>query len=161
MKRRNLKILINKSGRGTEDYRITIPNSWIKSMNLSREDRNVVMSFDNNKIIIEKGEIDMYKVIKYYDVYRKDLFEKYGSKDYRYYGDYTITTEENLGDFTTEKEAKEFAKNEYEKQSQKFSVSGNDIYLVRYDVLNLEDEDDAQNICSFGLTLEEYKKELD
>lgn len=158
MKRRNLKLLINKSGRGTEDYRITLPTKWIKEMQLSSEDRKVIVSFEDNKIIIEKGEIKMFEVIKFFDVYRKDLLNKYGSDNYGFYGDYNVTTEEVLAKFATEKEAKEFAKKQYDENTEKYSVSGNNIYLVRYDILKLEDEDCPETVETFGLSLEEYEK---
>lgn len=161
MKRRNLKLIINKDGHGTINYKISLPKSWIDKMNLKDNDRNVVVSFDNNKIIIEKGECKMFKVIEFYDVYRKDLLDKYGAKEYYYHQrNCDTTTETILENFKNEKEAISYAKERYSKISQdgKYSISGNDIYLLRIDVLDCEDDDFIENISSFGLSLEDFEK---
>lgn len=158
MKRRNANMIFNKNGNGFDTTKITIPVVWAKELGFTKDDKTAILKFDSNKIIIEKGEIKMFKVIKFYDVYRKDLLNKYGSKNYYFYGDFTTTTEEVLAEFLSEKEAKEFAKKEYEENTVKYSVSGNDIYLIRYDVLKIEDEDNPENIESFGLSLEDYEE---
>lgn len=57
---RNYKIAIGKpggtAGRGAKNYRISLPTSWMKEMGITEEDRNVKISFDGNKITIEKIE---------------------------------------------------------------------------------------------------------
>lgn len=53
MEKRNLKLIANKDGHGTINYKIALPKIWIDKMNLNEEKRNVVVSFDKNKIIIE------------------------------------------------------------------------------------------------------------
>lgn len=55
---RKTKVLFTKSG-GTAKgkavtNRLTIPTKWIKNMNITEEDREVEMKFDNSKITIEK-----------------------------------------------------------------------------------------------------------
>lgn len=98
-----------------------------------------------------------YEVIEFYDVYRKDLLDKYGAEEYYYHqADCNTTTETILENFKTEKEAIIYAKERYEKMSQneKCSISGNDIYLLRIDVLDCEDND----ISSFGLSLADFEK---
>lgn len=56
---RQLKVSFNKSGgtagKGGITNRITIPTMWIKEMDISLEDREITATFENNKIIIEKG----------------------------------------------------------------------------------------------------------
>lgn len=161
MKKRNLRLILNKDGHDTINYKISLPKSWIDKMNLKENDRDVVVSFDNNKIIIEKGECKMFKVIEFYDVYRKDLLDKYGAEEYYYHqANCNTTTETILENFKTEKEAIIYAKERYEKMSQneKYSIFGNDIYLLRIDVLDCEDDDSIEDISSFGLSLTDFEK---
>lgn len=56
MEKRNLKLIVNKDGHGTTNYKIALPKVWIDKMDLSQENRNVIVSFDENKIIIEKAD---------------------------------------------------------------------------------------------------------
>lgn len=56
MEKRNLKLIINKDGHGTINYKLSLPKTWINKMNLSEKNRNVIVSFDENKIIIEKAD---------------------------------------------------------------------------------------------------------
>lgn len=57
---RNYKIAIGKSGgtasKGAKNYRLSLPTNWMKEMGITEEDRNVKISFDGNKITIEKIE---------------------------------------------------------------------------------------------------------
>ena len=52
------KVIFNKSGgtssQGGYTTRVTIPISWIKQMGISPDDREITISFDGEKIIIEK-----------------------------------------------------------------------------------------------------------
>ena len=58
MEERNLKILMNKSGgnasKGSYSYKMSIPSSWAKQMGVTPEERTMKVSFDGEKIIIEK-----------------------------------------------------------------------------------------------------------
>lgn len=58
MEQRNLRLIINKDGHGTTNYKISLPKKWIDKMNLNENERNIVNSFDqeNNKIEIKKAE---------------------------------------------------------------------------------------------------------
>lgn len=58
MESRIAKVSFNKSG-GTAKgkaitNRITIPTKWIKEMDITEDDRNVELKFEDGKIIIEK-----------------------------------------------------------------------------------------------------------
>lgn len=55
MEKRNLKLIVNKDGHCTTNYKISLPKIWINKMNLNEKNRNVIVSFDENKIIIEKA----------------------------------------------------------------------------------------------------------
>lgn len=159
MKKRNANIMFNQNGNGSDTTRITLPVTWIKEMGFTSKDRIANISFENDKIIIEKGEIKMFKVICFNDVYNKEMLKKYGSNNYRYYADSNATTNFNEQDFATKKEAMAFAEKSYKEDNEKYSISGNNIYLTRYDVLDYsKDEDSPENIWSFGLTLEEFDK---
>ena len=58
MEERNLKIVMNKAGgnasKGSYGYKISIPPSWAKQMGVTLEERTMKVSFDGEKIIIEK-----------------------------------------------------------------------------------------------------------
>lgn len=58
MEKRILKIMMNKAGgtAGKNSYncRVSLPNSWINEMGITKEDREVNVTFENGKIIIEK-----------------------------------------------------------------------------------------------------------
>lgn len=58
MEVRDAKVIFNKSGgtssQGGYTTRVTIPISWIKQMGISPDDREITISFDGEKIIIEK-----------------------------------------------------------------------------------------------------------
>lgn len=63
MESRIAKVSFNKSG-GTAKgkaitNRITIPTKWIKEMDITEEDRNVELKFEDGKIIIEKVVMEM------------------------------------------------------------------------------------------------------
>ena len=60
MEERTAKILFNKSGgtagKGGVTNRITLPTLWIKKMGITENNREVKLSFVDDKIIIEKGK---------------------------------------------------------------------------------------------------------
>lgn len=51
---RQLKVSFNRSGSGSISSSVRLPISWLKEMNISKEDREVEVIFDNEKIIIKK-----------------------------------------------------------------------------------------------------------
>lgn len=55
---RNCKITIGKPGgtasKGAKNYRLSLPTNWIKEMGITEEDRNVKITFDGERIAIEK-----------------------------------------------------------------------------------------------------------
>ncbi len=55
---RTLKVLFSKSGSGSTTTKITLPISWIKEMGINEENRDVEVSFDNGKIVIQKKDLD-------------------------------------------------------------------------------------------------------
>ncbi len=54
MEQRQLKINKNKGGSGSISFRISLPTSWIKAMELDN-DNQAIVTFDGEKIIIEKA----------------------------------------------------------------------------------------------------------
>lgn len=54
MKSRILNVIFNKSGSGSTSTRVTIPITWLKEMNITKDDRQVKVTFDGEKIIIQK-----------------------------------------------------------------------------------------------------------
>jgi bifunctional DNA-binding transcriptional regulator/antitoxin component of YhaV-PrlF toxin-antitoxin module len=63
METRKLNISFNRSGgtasKGGITTRITLPKKWIDKMNLKKDDREVLVSFDGERIIIEKMDLDV------------------------------------------------------------------------------------------------------
>jgi hypothetical protein len=60
MEQRNLKVSCCKAGgnasKNALSYKLTLPVAWIKEMGIDLESREVIATFDGNKIIIEKGK---------------------------------------------------------------------------------------------------------
>ena len=54
MEERKLKINKNKGGSGSISFRISLPTSWIKAMELDVNPQAIV-TFDGEKIVIEKA----------------------------------------------------------------------------------------------------------
>lgn len=50
------KITFNKSGSGSNSARLTIPSVFIELMNIDKNNRNVEITFKDNKLIIEKRD---------------------------------------------------------------------------------------------------------
>ena len=51
---RQLKISFNKSGSGSISSSVRLPISWLKEMDISKEDREVEVIFNDREIIIKK-----------------------------------------------------------------------------------------------------------
>lgn len=52
--KRVLKITFTKAGNGGRTTRLTLPVKWIDELNVSMDDREVLVELKNNKIIIQK-----------------------------------------------------------------------------------------------------------
>ena len=52
---RNLNIIFSKGGSGSFYTKINLPVKWINEMNITQENKSVKVSFDGEKIIIEKS----------------------------------------------------------------------------------------------------------
>lgn len=56
-----------KSGNGYYSVRITLPNEWVSDMGINKDNKNVKLTYDGKKIIIEKYggfKNDMFKMWK-------------------------------------------------------------------------------------------------
>lgn len=53
---KELKIMFNNNGKGNYTNKISLPKTWIAQMGVTPEQREVIVKFENNKIIIEKNE---------------------------------------------------------------------------------------------------------
>ena len=56
---RKANILFNKNGQGCLTTRITLPVPWIKNLGFTENDRQAIIEFKNNEIIIKKETINM------------------------------------------------------------------------------------------------------
>ena len=59
MEFRKANIMFNKNGNGFSTTRISLPVTWVKKLNLSEENRQVLISLEKNKILIRKVEKEM------------------------------------------------------------------------------------------------------
>ena len=57
MEQRTLKVIAGKSGSGSVSFRISLPTSWIKAMELDINPQTIV-TFDGEKIVIKKEKED-------------------------------------------------------------------------------------------------------
>lgn len=59
---RNMRAIICKvggnAGKNAVNYRVSIPSTWAAALNISKEDRELVMTFDGKKIVIEKQKAE-------------------------------------------------------------------------------------------------------
>lgn len=53
---REARLIVNKSGSGSTTFRATLPQTWIRKMGLGEKSRDLLLSFDGEKIIIENNE---------------------------------------------------------------------------------------------------------
>lgn len=54
IEQRNVKLIVGNNGSGFAQYKISLPNKWIHSLGLNKDNKDVVMSFDGEKIVIER-----------------------------------------------------------------------------------------------------------
>lgn len=58
MQEKTAKVIFNKSGgtagSGGITNRVTIPTTWVREMGITEEDREVILKFDGETIIIRK-----------------------------------------------------------------------------------------------------------
>ena len=55
MEQRNLKINKTRGGSGSVSFRISLPTSWIKAMELDDDNPQAIVTFDGEKIVIAKA----------------------------------------------------------------------------------------------------------
>lgn len=57
---RELKVMFNKSGgtasKNSYSPKISIPKSWLDDMGITFDEREIIASYENNKITIKKKE---------------------------------------------------------------------------------------------------------
>lgn len=55
---RNVKILINSAGgnasKNAKTYRVSLPAKWMHELGINQENRNVVLTFDGQQIVMER-----------------------------------------------------------------------------------------------------------
>ncbi len=54
MEERKLKVSLGKSGNGYTNPKIGLPKKWIDDMGITQENRDVVVTYKDGKITIEK-----------------------------------------------------------------------------------------------------------
>ncbi|HBE9110450.1 TPA: AbrB/MazE/SpoVT family DNA-binding domain-containing protein [Clostridioides difficile] len=56
MEQRELNISFHKSGNGYTTTRLSLPINWVKKLGISQDERKVIVTLEDGKIIIEKAE---------------------------------------------------------------------------------------------------------
>lgn len=55
---RNMRAIVGlvggNAGKDTVSFKTSIPSSWARAMGISKEDRDILMTFDGEKIVISK-----------------------------------------------------------------------------------------------------------
>ena len=64
MEYRELKLIKNKDGHGTINYKICLPTKWIKNLNLEKEEKVIVYTKNNSIIIKNKEDFEMEEMLK-------------------------------------------------------------------------------------------------
>ena len=69
MEQRNSKLIIGMAG-GTasasaKTYKISLPSSWVERLAVTEEDRELTLSFDGERIIIEKKKVFLPCILLY------------------------------------------------------------------------------------------------
>lgn len=49
MEKRNLKVIFGKDGRGATNTKITLPVTWLKQMNITKDERDVVVEYNEKE----------------------------------------------------------------------------------------------------------------
>ena len=62
MEYRELKLIKNKDGHGTINYKICLPTKWVK--NLKLQDKVIVYTKNNSIIIKNKEDFEMEEILK-------------------------------------------------------------------------------------------------
>ena len=52
MEERKLNIIFNKSGSGSINTKVSLPVTWIKQMGITKDNREVIAEFDEEKSIL-------------------------------------------------------------------------------------------------------------
>ena len=52
--KRELNVSYHKGGSGSTTPKVSLPTTWIRDMGFTKEDRIAIVSFDGEKITIEK-----------------------------------------------------------------------------------------------------------
>lgn len=123
MEIRKAKMIVNKSGSGSYTFRATLPANWIREMDLDEENRDLILSFDGNKITIQniKGDVEMLKYNELMNSLEEITGGDVGRLDKKYSKE---EFEESLNvDITKEWEkCTNWKSNEYETQDFTFNI---------------------------------------
>lgn len=82
------------TGKSSNNYKISIPNQWIKELGISRENKEVILSFDGEKIVISKKE-------RFDDFLKRKKVLKHSLKIFEFSESNVVTTK-ICADFTDE-----------------------------------------------------------
>ena len=79
--RREAKMIVNKSGSGSNTFRATLPSKWIREMGLNEDNRDLILEFNEGIITIMSKEKQLELLV---DEFKSINFELKGSKESGY-----------------------------------------------------------------------------
>ena len=71
MEFRKLNIAFNNVGNGQYGTRLTLPNKWIKQMEINRENRAIILTQVSTALVITKTEISEEDRVKLEKIFKK------------------------------------------------------------------------------------------
>lgn len=59
MEKRNMNVIFTKGGSGSVTTKLNLPKTWVDKMRVTQEEREVIVEFDGEKIVVRKmNEMD-------------------------------------------------------------------------------------------------------
>ena len=125
MEVRELKLIKNKDGHGTINYKVCLPTKWIKYLELEKEEKIIVYINDNIIIIKSKGEFKMEQIL---EKLNEELLNK----------EMTLLEMDNLAEEITESTSSLFDAEEdcIEQQSCAYYIKEDKNIIIEFEILN-------------------------
>ena len=125
MEVRELKLIKNKDGHGTINYKVCLPTKWIKYLELEKEEKIIVYINDNSIIIKSKGEFKMEQIL---EKLNEELLNK----------EMTLLEMDNLAEEITESTSSLFDAEEdcIEQQSCAYYIKEDKNIIIEFEILN-------------------------
>lgn len=135
MEIRELKLIKNKDGHGTMNYKICLPTKWVKFLELEKDEKVVVCMKDNAIIIKNKEDFKMEEMI---EELKKELLNKEMSLV-----DMDNEAERITGSTTTLFDAESDC---MEQKSCAYYIDTDKDIVIEFEIVKLNKEDNTETI---------------